>query len=54
MLSRQLIVWRGSRVMARRETGFVRIGHPERVSELALKIGGELGLGQLGIAARCR
>lgn len=46
MLSRQWIVWHGSRFAAQRETGFVRAGHPERVREIALRLGRELGLGR--------
>ncbi|GAA4016494.1 hypothetical protein GCM10022631_31040 [Deinococcus rubellus] len=57
MLSRQWIVWNGSRFASRREVGFVRAGHPERVREIALALGRELRLGRaelraLGEAAR--
>lgn len=51
MLSRQLIVWQGSRALARREAGFVRAGHPERVRDLALKLGQALGLSRLELTA---
>ncbi|TSA84456.1 HD domain-containing protein [Deinococcus detaillensis] len=44
MLSRQLIVWQGSRALARREASFVRAGHPERVRDLALNLGKILDL----------
>lgn len=44
MLSRQWIVWHGSRFAAQRDTGFVRAGHPERVREIALRLGRELKL----------
>ena len=39
-----MIVWRGSRVLARREAAFVRLGHPERVRDLALRLGRALNL----------
>ena len=43
MPSRQLIVWRGSRLAARRSV-FSRPGHPQRVCDLALALGRELKL----------
>ncbi|AWN23639.1 hypothetical protein DKM44_10690 [Deinococcus irradiatisoli] len=51
MLSRQLLVWRGSRLAARRGAGFVREGHPQRVRDLALALGRAAGLGAAELAA---
>ena len=50
MHSRQLIVWRGSRA-ARRTLVFVREGHPQRVRELARRLGLAVGLSSTDLAA---
>lgn len=51
MLSRQLIVWQGSRALARQGASFIRAGHPERVRDLALKLGEALDLGRTELRA---